>query len=61
MDKILQPGLLPGAVDVFLDFICYSGGPLPEEMLPAVKVNLYLLHYIHPTSALIVRTPEEYK
>ncbi|EER97430.1 hypothetical protein BDA96_02G368200 [Sorghum bicolor] len=34
---ILQPGLDPGAVDVFLEFICYSGGPLPEELLPLVK------------------------
>lgn len=34
---ILQPGLEPGAVDVFLKFICYSGGPLPEELLPQVK------------------------
>lgn len=23
----------PGAVDVFLDFISYSGGPLPEELI----------------------------
>jgi hypothetical protein len=35
---ILSPGLEPGAVDVFLEFICYSGGPLPEELLPQVKV-----------------------
>ncbi|RLN34727.1 putative hydrolase YugF-like [Panicum miliaceum] len=34
---ILQPGLDPGTVDVFLEFICYSGGPLPEELLPLVK------------------------
>ncbi|KAJ4844544.1 hypothetical protein Tsubulata_034708 [Turnera subulata] len=34
---ILLPGLEPGAVDVFLEFICYSGGPLPEELLPLVK------------------------
>jgi hypothetical protein len=40
VEKILTPGLQPGAVDVFLDFICYSGGPLPEEMLPLVKVKL---------------------
>ncbi|CAA0833232.1 alpha/beta-Hydrolases superfamily protein [Striga hermonthica] len=31
---ILDPGLDPGAADVFLEFICYSGGPLPEELLP---------------------------
>ena len=33
VDIILQPGLLPGADRVFLDFISYSGGPLPEELL----------------------------
>lgn len=37
VQKILLPGLEPGAVDVFLEFICYSGGPLPEELLPQVK------------------------
>jgi pimeloyl-ACP methyl ester carboxylesterase len=30
---ILKPGLEPGAVDVFLDFISYSGGPLPEQLI----------------------------
>ncbi|ONK65482.1 uncharacterized protein A4U43_C07F37560 [Asparagus officinalis] len=34
---ILKPGLDPGAADVFLEFICYSDGPLPEELLPKVK------------------------
>ncbi|KAJ4786832.1 alpha/beta-Hydrolases superfamily protein [Rhynchospora pubera] len=34
---ILQPGLDPGAADVFLEFICYSDGPLPEELLPKVE------------------------
>ncbi|XP_042462655.1 pheophytinase, chloroplastic-like isoform X1 [Zingiber officinale] len=34
---ILQPGLDPGAAEVFLEFICYSGGPLPEELLPKVE------------------------
>jgi pimeloyl-ACP methyl ester carboxylesterase len=33
VDLILQPGLQPGAAPVFLDFISYSGGPLPEELL----------------------------
>lgn len=33
VDVILKPGLDPGAVHVFLDFISYSGGPLPEELL----------------------------
>ncbi|KAI4317471.1 hypothetical protein L6164_025338 [Bauhinia variegata] len=37
VDIILNPGLEPGAAEVFLEFICYSGGPLPEELLPKVK------------------------
>jgi hypothetical protein len=43
---ILQPGLDPGAVDVFLEFICYSGGPLPEELLPFVKVRKLLVPWL---------------
>lgn len=39
VEAILLPGLEPGAVDVFLEFICYSDGPLPEELLPQVKVR----------------------
>eukprot|EP00898_Chlorokybus_atmophyticus_P004949 jgi/Chlat1/5455/Chrsp36S05448 len=39
---ILEPGLLPGAVDVFLDFVSYSGGPLPEELLAAVKRPVFI-------------------
>lgn len=44
--ELLCPGLLgccvclhtqPGAVDVFLDFISYSGGPLPEQLLEKVR------------------------
>ncbi|CAH9062591.1 unnamed protein product, partial [Cuscuta epithymum] len=37
VEAILRPGLEPGAADVFLEFICYSGGPLAEELLPQVK------------------------
>ena len=33
VDIILNPGLQPGAVFVFLDFISYSSGPLPEQQL----------------------------
>jgi pimeloyl-ACP methyl ester carboxylesterase len=33
VDVILTPGLSPAAVHVFLDFISYSGGPLPEELM----------------------------
>jgi pimeloyl-ACP methyl ester carboxylesterase len=36
VDAILQPGLQPGAAKVFLDFISYSGGPLPEALLAAL-------------------------
>ncbi|TFJ86040.1 hypothetical protein NSK_002860 [Nannochloropsis salina CCMP1776] len=42
VEAILKPGLEPGAVDVFLDFISYSGGPLPEELLPRVDVPVYI-------------------
>lgn len=37
VDCILTPGLQEGAVSVFLDFISYSGGPLPEDQLEAVE------------------------
>jgi pimeloyl-ACP methyl ester carboxylesterase len=36
VDIILKPGLVPGAADVFLDFISYSSGPLPEDLLPII-------------------------
>lgn len=38
VDVILRPGLEPGAVHVFLDFISYSSGPLPEQLLAAAPV-----------------------
>ncbi len=38
VDVILKPGLEPGAVDVFLDFISYSGGPTPEGLMRDVRV-----------------------
>jgi pimeloyl-ACP methyl ester carboxylesterase len=37
VNLILEPGLQPGAAAVFLDFISYSSGPLPEDLLPRVK------------------------
>ncbi|XP_021728804.1 uncharacterized protein LOC110695886 isoform X1 [Chenopodium quinoa] len=43
VEKILLPGLEPGAVDVFLEFICYSDGPLPEELLPLVKCPVLIV------------------
>ncbi|CAH8362974.1 unnamed protein product [Eruca vesicaria subsp. sativa] len=39
----LRPGLEPGAVDVFLEFICHSGGPLPEDLLPQVKCPVLIV------------------
>ncbi|CAF1917325.1 unnamed protein product, partial [Brassica napus] len=36
-EAIIRPGLEPGAVDVFLEFICYYGGPLLEDLLPQFK------------------------
>ena len=38
VEAILSPGLREGAAEVFLDFISYSGGPLPEELLPRCDV-----------------------
>eukprot|EP01041_Mallomonas_annulata_P009022 gene9022-18681_t len=43
LDIILKPGLLPGAAPVFLDFISYSGGPLPEELLAQVECPVRIL------------------
>ncbi|KAI3430275.1 hypothetical protein D9Q98_004871 [Chlorella vulgaris] len=43
VDMILKPGLQPGAVAVFLDFISYSSGPLPEEQLKAVGVPVSVI------------------
>ena len=39
-----MPGAIqPGAVEVFLDFISYSGGPLPEELLPQISSPVSIL------------------
>eukprot|EP00891_Asterochloris_glomerata_P009833 jgi/Astpho2/9833/Aster-03797 len=40
---ILQPGLEPGAADVFLDFISYSSGPLAEDLLEEVSCPVSIL------------------
>ena len=40
---ILQPGLLPGAAAVFLDFVTYSSGPLPEDLLAQARPPLHAL------------------
>jgi pimeloyl-ACP methyl ester carboxylesterase len=43
VDIILRPGLEPNAVHVFLDFISYSTGPLPEEQLGRCPVPVSIL------------------
>lgn len=43
VDVILKPGLQPGAVDVFLDFISYSGGPTPEELMADCPVPISIV------------------
>lgn len=40
IEVILAPGLAPGAADVFLDFISYSGGPLPEDLLEGMPLQI---------------------
>ncbi|MEL7329854.1 MAG: alpha/beta fold hydrolase, partial [Cyanobacteria bacterium J06559_1] len=34
---LLEPAFDPGAVDVFLAFISYSQGPIPEDLLPKLS------------------------
>ncbi|KAL0045202.1 hypothetical protein WJX82_000513 [Trebouxia sp. C0006] len=43
VECILQPGLQEGAVDVFLDFISYSGGPLAEDLLEVIQQPVSIL------------------
>uniref|UniRef100_A0A0G4GG26 AB hydrolase-1 domain-containing protein n=1 Tax=Chromera velia CCMP2878 TaxID=1169474 RepID=A0A0G4GG26_9ALVE len=42
VDVILKPGLEPGAPEVFLDFVSYSQGPVPEDLLERVKVPVWI-------------------
>jgi pimeloyl-ACP methyl ester carboxylesterase len=43
VDVILTPGLQEGAVHVFLDFISYSSGPLPETLLQSCPVPVSVI------------------
>jgi len=43
VDCILQPGLRESSAPVFLDFISYSGGPLPEDQLEVVQRPVVLV------------------
>ncbi|MGA1602463.1 MAG: alpha/beta fold hydrolase [Prochlorothrix sp.] len=40
---LLEPSREPGAVDVFLAFVRYSQGPLPEDLLPQVSCPILVL------------------
>jgi pimeloyl-ACP methyl ester carboxylesterase len=43
VDLILAPAKDPGAADVFLAFIQYSQGPLPEDLLPHLQCPALVL------------------
>ena len=40
---LLEPAFDPGAVDVFLAFIRYSQGPIPEDLLPQLTCPVLIL------------------
>lgn len=42
IELLLQPAYDPGAADVFLAFISYSQGPLPEDLLPQVNCPVFI-------------------
>lgn len=43
VNLILEPALTPGAADVFLAFIAYSYGPLPEDLLPQLSCPVLMI------------------
>ncbi|GAB4214700.1 MAG: alpha/beta fold hydrolase [Synechococcales cyanobacterium] len=43
IELLLAPARSPGAVEVFLAFIGYSQGPLPEDLLPLVSCPVLIL------------------
>jgi pimeloyl-ACP methyl ester carboxylesterase len=43
VEIILKPARDPGAIEVFLAFTGYSGGPLPEDLLPILPCRAILL------------------
>lgn len=52
VDIILRPGLEPGAAQVFLDFISYSSGPLPEQQLVVRAMCLRAGRVLCPSGTL---------
>ena len=43
VDLLLEPAFDPGAVDVFLAFIRYSQGPIPEDLPPQLSCPALIL------------------
>lgn len=43
VEAILSPALTEGAADVFLAFVRYSQGPLPEDLLPQVQCPVWMI------------------
>ncbi|WP_084202429.1 alpha/beta fold hydrolase [Rubidibacter lacunae] len=43
VELILEPARTPGAADVFLSFVRYSQGPLPEDLLPELSCPTIVL------------------
>lgn len=43
IEAILAPALTPGAADVFLAFVRYSQGPLPEDLLPLAPCPVWIV------------------
>lgn len=43
LDIISRPAGTPGALEVFLAFITYDEGPIPEDLLPEIKVPCQML------------------
>ncbi|HIK46271.1 MAG TPA: alpha/beta fold hydrolase, partial [Leptolyngbyaceae cyanobacterium M65_K2018_010] len=43
VEAILTPAQTPGAADVFLAFVRYSQGPLPEDLLPQLSCPVWII------------------
>ncbi|MBD2106365.1 alpha/beta fold hydrolase [Nodosilinea sp. FACHB-13] len=43
VEAILGPALTEGAADVFLAFVRYSQGPLPEDLLPQLQCPVWII------------------
>jgi pimeloyl-ACP methyl ester carboxylesterase len=43
VEAILTPAQSPGAADVFLAFVRYSQGPLPDDLLPQVQCPVWII------------------